>query len=480
MRVMGDSWEMDAFEVDLAELLAICVTLARRACGVLQAVQKQRDHDGTLAAELKDPNDTRTYVTIADLQAQALIISGLRSRYGTSLAVIGKEASTEAQVSTELGLIEPLDIDLVLPPQWMIPVAVGDLCVFVHPVDGTREFVEGRLGAVQCLIGVAFRGRPIAGVAAIPFPHGLVDSAAHVLYGLVGSPTGVVGLPHPTLSKHLPNNHVTLAISPDLGKDTAVEAVHVALAGVAGVRLLPLGACGHKMLQLLTGKADAVVLNLKTALWDTCATEALVRAAGGELTNLFGWPIDYRRGTQGYANRLGVVATAAAFGARSGQSHAGLCQTLARQPAVRALLGPECCGGGGGGGSNQALDVARSIWGEPLTVAVLQRAVYKVGGKRRPAIDRFWAEEAEAVRYKQSHACRLRWVHTDDGAVEATEGAAAAGAVAAMAAAKVTRVVPADGRVYSAFFKRICMRELPHAVQKLSSEPHSRVLTSDS
>ena len=31
-----------------------------------------------------------------------------------------------------------------------------------HEVDGTREFVEGRLGAVQCLIGIAYRGRPVA------------------------------------------------------------------------------------------------------------------------------------------------------------------------------------------------------------------------------------------------------------------------------------------------------------------------------
>ena len=32
-------------------------------------------------------------------------------------------------------------------------VALEDVCVFVDPVDGTREFVEGRLENCQCLVG---------------------------------------------------------------------------------------------------------------------------------------------------------------------------------------------------------------------------------------------------------------------------------------------------------------------------------------
>jgi hypothetical protein len=35
----------------------------------------------------------------------------------------------------------------------------------------------------------------------------------------------------------------------------------------------------YKILKVLTGEADVAVLNLKTSLWDTCATEALVRTA---------------------------------------------------------------------------------------------------------------------------------------------------------------------------------------------------------
>ena len=43
------------------------------------------------------------------------------------------------------------------------------MVVFIDPVDGTREFVEGRLNACQNLIGISYRGRAVAGVVGLPF-----------------------------------------------------------------------------------------------------------------------------------------------------------------------------------------------------------------------------------------------------------------------------------------------------------------------
>ena len=48
-------------------------------------------------------------------------------------------------------------------------LVLSDVIVFVDPVDGTREFVEGRLGACQNLIGISYRGRAVAGVVGLPF-----------------------------------------------------------------------------------------------------------------------------------------------------------------------------------------------------------------------------------------------------------------------------------------------------------------------
>jgi 3'-phosphoadenosine 5'-phosphosulfate (PAPS) 3'-phosphatase len=50
-------------------------------------------------------------------------------------------------------------------------VPAAAVCVLVDPLDGTKEFVDGRLQSVQTLIGVSVYGRAVAGVMGLPF-HG--------------------------------------------------------------------------------------------------------------------------------------------------------------------------------------------------------------------------------------------------------------------------------------------------------------------
>lgn len=340
--------------VRLELLLRACVKLAKLACGVIRDVQCQREEQGgKLHAELKDPEDPRTYLTVADRRAQRVILAGLRSEF-PNLDIVGEEDEAEDGKDGEDGddvaksVGEALSMEL--PGEYVIPgdcasLVLADLCVFVDPVDGTREFVEGRLEACQCLIGVAYRGRPLAGIVGIPFLRlGPQDTASvqgtrtHVLYGVVGSPSQVVGLPLPAppLDGASQRAGLTLAISSDLGRGTAVEEV---LKALDGAQLLVAGASGHKILKVVSGEADAAVLNMKTSLWDTCATEALLCASGGTLTNLLGQPIEHVRTAQpgGYANSLGVLATGISFPLASGRTHDDLTRTVSQQPAVQRL-----------------------------------------------------------------------------------------------------------------------------------------------
>ena len=62
---------------------------------------------------------------------------------------------------------------------------LGDITIFVDPLDGTREFVEGRVWNVQVLIGIAVRGEAAAGAVGLPFASGSSDSDAAVVYGMV-------------------------------------------------------------------------------------------------------------------------------------------------------------------------------------------------------------------------------------------------------------------------------------------------------
>ena len=134
--------------------------------------------------QLKEEGNIKSVVTQADIDAQKRIIAGLRSTWGDELLIIGEEDDDDDDV------VVPNDDDdddkkrnhlaLDLLDHTTIvddaeEVDMEDLVLFVDPLDGTREFVEGRLENVACLIGIAKRGRPIAGVIGLPFPSGTLD-----------------------------------------------------------------------------------------------------------------------------------------------------------------------------------------------------------------------------------------------------------------------------------------------------------------
>ena len=62
--------------------------------------------------------------------------------------------------------------EITLPPGLEdAAVEDGDVCVWVDPLDGTREYVEGpeHWSGVTVLIGVSVKGVPVAGVIHQPF-----------------------------------------------------------------------------------------------------------------------------------------------------------------------------------------------------------------------------------------------------------------------------------------------------------------------
>lgn len=455
----------------LRDLLRECVALASHACFVIRSVQYKRENDGiqTLKAELKDPMDPRTYLTEADRQAQQVIVEGLQKKFGNTLTIVAEEEATSIPtlVTSELQDITrscsiAFDEGYTMPPEFA-NLDLSEVCVFVDPVDGTREFVECRLHAVQCLIGIAYRGRAIAGVVGLPFFSSEAAMSSHsfgtqvqMIYGVVGS-QGIVGLPYVQQGKRKHNDSdpvMALALSAEEGKGCpALMAARDVILGPVGNNsvshtIIHAGGCGNKILKLLLGQADATLFNLSSSRWDTCATEALLVAAGGRLTTLLGWPIEHSCARQevdvkvksSYGNWLGVLATTKDFGSKFGKSHAELCSILRGRHEVLQLLKDLTPGAD----TPQAVDITRRIDGEPFTSDDLSLAVFNECGK----VKSYSAPEVEAVRYKQSHACRVRLSLTN-----------------------------ADSRsgsledVKSVFCKRIVLRELPYALQKMRTAP---------
>ena len=135
-----------------------------------------------------------------------------RAAFGTALTVVGEEDPPSKEVKVSAVAEEELPDGFVIPED-LQSLVFSDITVFIDPVDGTREFVEGRLEAVTSLLGVSYRGRAVAGIMGIPFhPSGEVQ----VVLGVVGSPSGLLGVPMSGQKKSEANEFV-LAISMDLG-----------------------------------------------------------------------------------------------------------------------------------------------------------------------------------------------------------------------------------------------------------------------
>ena len=378
-------------------------------------------------------------------------MSALASAY-PELRIVGEEDEDEEGVAP---VEDTLRRDLIDAGADDDLVPLSELTVFVDPVDGTREFVEGRLGAVQTLVGLSRRGRAVGGAVGLPFPHG-GRAAPCVVWGVVGG-AGVGGVGEAasgTLGEFAPGGRVDAGSASGLVSvtgDSSNALLAAARELVAADTNAIFGGAGNKLLQLAHGRADVALMHFGTSLWDTCAPEAVLAARGGRVTDLFGAPLVHDADSPaGLINRLGVLATAPAVA----HMHDELCARMRADARLLALLEDMGSATEGPAGA-QAVDVSRCLSGAPLSRAWIEGAMCPpAAGEAEPAhrLASYSAPEADAVRGLMSEACRLEleWAVNPD----AKPGAAS--------------VPPPPA---SAFYKRIAMSELEHARLKARTAP---------
>lgn len=138
----------------------------------------------------------------------------------------------------------------------------------VDPLDGTREYREGRSDwAVH--VALAIDGVPTAGAVALP---GL---------GITLSTTSP-----PALSA--PNQPLKMLVS---RTRPAAEAVKVA--ETLGAELLPMGSAGAKAMAVVRGEADIYLHTGGQYEWDNCAPIAVAQAAGLHCSRIDGSQVRY-------------------------------------------------------------------------------------------------------------------------------------------------------------------------------------------
>jgi 3'(2'), 5'-bisphosphate nucleotidase len=171
---------------------------------------------------------------------------------------------------------------------------------FVDPLDGTREFVA-RNGEFAVMIGLAEGGRATLGVIVAPaWGRAFVGVVGHGAWEVAsdGSRKAV----HVTSTDSLENASVVVSRSRPSPQIAALASRMRARA------LTPHGSSGLKAVLVAIGAHDVYLQTGSAGMrWDACASEGLVRAAGGEFTDAGGAPIDYA--SPDLLNSRGILAT---------------------------------------------------------------------------------------------------------------------------------------------------------------------------
>lgn len=254
---------------DLAQASRVALAAALEASALVMRV-----YAADFTVDFKEKDDP---VTRADREANSLLCDRLQGAF-PGVPIVAEESD---------------------PATWK-SFAGADAAWFVDPVDGTREFVA-RNGEFAVMLGLVHRGRAVLGVIVAPAWQrafvGLVGEGAwEVQNDGSRTPIRVSTRPSPRGASVVVSRSRThpglAALVHSMG--TSVPVAH--------------GSSGLKAVLVATGAYDAYLQPGAAGMrWDACASEAIVRAAGGECTQDDGTPFEYESGA--LINSRGLVAT---------------------------------------------------------------------------------------------------------------------------------------------------------------------------
>lgn len=275
---------------DLTKELAVAVELARKAGASVMDV-----YATDFSVAYKGKNDP---VTEADKRGNDLIVTGLRRAFPEDIIVAEEsEKPDDTQTASRV---------------W-----------YVDPLDGTKEFIA-KNGEFSVMIGLAVNGRAKLGVVYRPdgdvLYAGVVDQGAWMEVTGRRTPLSVtvtdLTVPITLAVSRSHRNPMLEKIGQDIGVGKEIAS----------------GSVGLKIGLIARGLADAYMEpGPYTKLWDACGPEAILRAAGGEFTNVLGERLVY--GLTQLKNTHGLVAT-------NGACHKKIIQAL--EPVAKELgLAPQ-------------------------------------------------------------------------------------------------------------------------------------------
>jgi 3'(2'), 5'-bisphosphate nucleotidase len=253
--------------IDRARAAEVALAAATEAAAVVMRIYSE-----PFAVEYKVKDDP---VTAADREANALLCDRLAAAF-PGLPVVAEESEPASYAGYE----------------------GAEAAWFVDPVDGTRELVA-RTGEFAVMVGLVERGLAILSVVIAP-------AWGRTFLGVVGEGAWEVseGQRRPI---HVSSCGTLSEASLVLSRSRKTEALARAVEVVGPRVAVQHGSSGLKGALVALGTHD-LYLQAGPAgmLWDACATDALVSAAGGRCTDVTGRPFDYT--SKDLVNRNGLLA----------------------------------------------------------------------------------------------------------------------------------------------------------------------------
>jgi 3'(2'), 5'-bisphosphate nucleotidase len=183
----------------------------------------------------------------------------------------------------------------------------------VDPLDGTNGFIDGN-GDFAVQIGLAEDGQCVLGVVYQPLPG--------VMYRAVRGEGTWIERPNfdparATVSQTHALSDMRLAAS----RSHRSPRMNKVVERFGFKDEVQRGSVGIKIGLLIEQQCDVYIhLSSRTKQWDTCAPQVILTEAGGRLTDLFGYPLNYN--VPDVQNRNGLIAS-------NGVSHNQIIERLA-------------------------------------------------------------------------------------------------------------------------------------------------------
>ena len=248
--------------------------------------------------ELIKSQNTCDPVTKADLEVNEIIIKKLNEKYkNVNWGILSEE-------NAKLDSFKKIENKDWL---WVL-----------DPLDGTRDFIQGS-GNYAMHLALNYKNKPFIGVVLIPEKNQLWISDGSKVWSETRE--GEINKIETRKKNRL--KEMTVVIS----KNHTNYILHNLIKKIEFKKVISMGSVGCKIASILSGISDiyiSLTLPGKSAPkdWDFAAPEALIKAAGGEITKLNNEELIYNNNK--FEQRGLIVAT------NSSESHKEICDEIAK------------------------------------------------------------------------------------------------------------------------------------------------------